>query len=228
MPKPRVICLVSGGIDSPVAATLLSKKYEIIPLHFCLYPFYCKGSFEAMIWILRQLQTKIKFKELLIFPWAGVLSAIIKCKTVLCRRYRCVLCRRAMFRAAELVAQERGAIAIATGEALAQKASQTLPNLAATSAGISLSIFKPLLGLDKSEIEEISRTLGIWSEAHVGCCTAVPRKPVTAAKADILLELYADLSLDKIVQGSLEKMLELRKLDKPPSAYLRAFLKRFK
>lgn len=207
MPKKKVIVLVSGGIDSPVAAAMLSKQYEIVPLHFCHYPFYCKGSFERMLKVMKVLKEKTGFKETLLFPWAPVLKAVLEKGY---KEYMCVICRSAMFRAAEQIAKTEGATAIATGEALAQKASQTLANMAVTSMASDFPIIRPLLGLDKSEIEDMSKKLGLWTEEHVGCCTATPEKPKTKAKASVLMAQWKTLDIDGVISANMPKMLRLK------------------
>ncbi len=208
--KQKVIVLVSGGIDSPVAAALLARKYEIVPLHFCHYPFYCKGSFERMLKVMGTLKERTGFKEMLLVPWAPVLKAALEKGY---RDYMCVICRSAMFKTAERIAKAEGAFAIATGEALAQKASQTLDNLAVTTSFVRIPIIRPLLGLDKPEIEEISKSLGLWSEEHVSCCSATPKKPKTKAKAEILAEQMVRLDIDNIISHYASKAMRLSDFD---------------
>jgi len=210
MPKKKVIVLVSGGIDSPVAAAMLSNKYEIVPLHFCHYPFYCKGSFERMLKVMKVLQEKTGFKEMILFPWAPILKAVLERGY---KEYMCVICRSAMFRVAEEIAKREGAVAIATGEALAQKASQTLANMAVTSMASDFTIIRPLLGLDKSEIEDMSKKLGIWTEEHVGCCSATPEKPKTNARAVVLAEQWKKLDIDGIIAEGMSKMMRIKDFD---------------
>ncbi len=218
----KAVCLISGGIDSPLAAAMLSSKYEIIPLHFCHYPYYCKGSFEKMIKIMNHLKEKTKFKKLIIFPWAPILSKILKSDKDT-RKYMCVLCRKAMLKTAEKIAKKEKACVIVTGESLAQKASQTLPNLIATSHGISIPILRPLIGLDKTEIEQISKEMELWFEKHVGFCNATPQKPTTKADKEKLNKFYKNLDMDKIIDKNLKKMLILKS---PDSKHLSLFLKK--
>lgn len=206
MPKKKVIVLVSGGIDSPVAAVMLGKKYEVLPLHFCHYPFYCKGSVERALKILGQLQSKIKSKRAVVVPWAPVLKAVLDSGY---RDYMCVICRAAMFRAAGQLAKEEGAVAIATGEALAQKASQTLDNMAVTSSATDMPILRPLLGMDKPEIEELSKRFGLWTTEHVGCCSATPEKPKTKARPDKFAELWARLGIEGIVGDCVGRAIKI-------------------
>lgn len=221
--KERVICLVSGGIDSPVALAMLSKKYDVIPLHFSLYPFYCKGSFETMIRIMNRLKEKTKFKKMIIYPHAEILSKILKSGN---ERYMCIMCRKAMFKAAEKICKKEKAVAIATGESLAQKASQTLANMAATSHDIKYAMLRPLLTFDKTEIEKKSKEFGIWSELHVGCCTATPEYPVTHAKSQISDNLFMELKLEKIIERNLRKIIEIKKFDKTSLKYLSNLLRK--
>ncbi len=214
--KEKVACLISGGIDSPVATALAAKHYEIIPVHFSLYPFYCKGSFETMIAVLKYLKKKTKFGEFIIYPHAEILSAVLKSENRIARDYMCVMCRKAMFKAAEKVCESEGAAGIVTGESIAQKASQTLQNMAATSAGIKYPMVRPLLGMDKTEIMKLSKGLEM-PEKHAGCCTATPEWPVTKADARTAEKLFSELGLQKIIDENFKKVVRIKKFDK--SAY---------
>lgn len=216
MKKEKVACLISGGIDSPVAAALAAKQYEIIPVHFSLYPFYCRGSFETMIAVLKYLKKKTKFGEFIIFPHAEILSAVLKSENRLARDYMCVLCRKSMFKAAEKICDSEGAAGIVTGESIAQKASQTLQNMAATSAGIKYPMIRPLLGMDKTEIIKLSKGLEM-PEKHVGCCTATPEWPVTKADARTAENLFSELGLQKIIDENFRKTVRIKNFDE--SAY---------
>lgn len=199
----KVICMVSGGIDSPVAAALAAKEAEIIPLHFNLYPFYCESSFSLTTDILKRLKEKTNFKRMIVFPWGGVLQKIHSSPDS--RKYACVLCRRGMLKAAEYFCAKENACGIVTGESLGQKASQTLENMCATSSGLKFPVFRPLFGLDKVDIERISRKIGVWSDKHVGCCSATPEKPVVAADRDALEQYYADLGIADLIESEKQR-----------------------
>lgn len=218
--REKAVCLVSGGIDSPVAAALVSKRYEIIPLHFCLYPYYCRGSFETVVNVLGKLQEKTGFKETIMFPHAEVLAAATRSGY---REYTCVLCRRAMLKAAELVAEGTGASVIVTGESLGQKASQTLPNLWATSRGLKHAVLRPLIGRDKNEIIAASKGLGMPG-SHAGCCTVTPDRPKTNAEAAFVDGLYEKLGIQKIIKDNFRKMLRIKELKGSAYSYLNSFL----
>ncbi|MBU3957584.1 MAG: hypothetical protein KKB25_00745 [Nanoarchaeota archaeon] len=210
--KEKVVCLISGGIDSPVAAALAAKRYETVPLHFSLYPFYCRGSFETMIAVLKYLKKKTKFGEFIIYPHAEILSAVLKSQNRLARDYMCVLCRKAMLKAAEKICESEGAAGIVTGESVAQKASQTLQNMAATSFGMKYPVIRPLLGMDKTEIIKLSKGLEM-PEKHVGCCTATPEWPVTKADAKTAENLFNELGLQKIIDENFGKIARIKKFD---------------
>lgn len=210
--KPKAIAMISGGIDSPVAAKMMMDKYDIIPVHFCLYPFYCKGSFEITISTLQ----KLGFKKVIIFPFGPILSKIAKSE----RFYRCIMCRKSMFKAAEILAEKYGAEAIITGESLAQKASQTLKNMAATTYKIKIPIFQPLLALDKQEIINLSKEMGIYSDTHTGCCTITPEKPVTRAEIEEAEMIFDDLDLEKEISKQVKKII----YDKPNKNILKKII----
>jgi len=201
---PKTICLVSGGIDSPVAAALMSKRFEIIPLHFNHYPFYCEESFALAMKVLERLKEITGFKTLVIVPWGRVLKRIHH--ELRDRRYACVLCRRAMLDAACRVAKIFDASSITTGEALGQKASQTLENLNAISHGIDCTIERPLIGMDKDEIVKISKELDLYMDKHVGCCKAVPEFPKTRTSPKIVSKLYEELNLGEAVSEAVSRI----------------------
>ncbi|MCS7131198.1 MAG: hypothetical protein NZ934_00480 [Hadesarchaea archaeon] len=215
--REKVICLVSGGIDSPVACALVAGKFEVLPLHFCLYPYTCEETFLVAMEVLKCLRDKIGFKKIIVFPWAGVLDAVLREKR---RSYACLACRRAMFKVAESICEREGASAIVTGEALGQKATQTLTNLAVTSRGMRFPILRPLLGLDKEEISKISRRLSLWHEVHAGCCFATPRYPRTRARPEVLEEFLADQGIEEAIRRGFEHILEVHTFEEDFRGYL--------
>jgi thiamine biosynthesis protein ThiI len=209
--REKVTCLVSGGIDSPVACALMADRFAVLPLHFCLYPYTCEETFLVAMKVLKDLRDKIGFEKVIVFPWARILDAILRERRW--RSYACLACRKSMFKIAESICEREGAVAIVTGESLGQKATQTLTNLAVTSRGIKFPILRPLLGLDKEEISEISRKLGLWHEVHAGCCFATPRYPRTRARPEVLEEFLADHKIEEAIQGGFEHILEVRNFE---------------
>ncbi|MEM2890295.1 MAG: hypothetical protein QW358_02990 [Candidatus Hadarchaeum sp.] len=217
MPREKVVCLVSGGIDSPVAMALAARRYEVLPLHFCLYPYTCEETFMVAMRVLEDLRRKVDFEKLIVYPWAKVLRRIMGGEE---RSYACLLCRRGMFRVAEMVCQKESASGIVTGEVLGQKASQTLSNLWATTAGLKFPVLRPLLGMDKVEIEKISKELGIWHEVHAGCCYATPKHPRTKAEPAKVESLWKSLKLEEFFREQMGNVLEVRTFREDFRAYL--------
>ena len=208
----KAIAMISGGIDSPIAARIMMDQYEIIPVHFVLHPFYCKGSFDITIDTLKSLG----FKKVILFPFGNILSTIAKEE----KFYQCVMCRKSMFKAAEILAKKHGAEVIITGESLAQKASQTLKNMAATTYGLKIPVLQPLLALDKEEIIALSKEYGIYREIHTGCCNITPKRPVTRAEIEESEMIYEDLELEDEVKKAMKKIV----YEKPTKSLLKKLI----
>jgi thiamine biosynthesis protein ThiI len=216
--RGKVVCLVSGGIDSPVACALMSRKFDVIPVHFCLYPYTCEETFLITIQTLKNLKDKVKFEKVLIYPWGAILKRILSNREH--RHYACLACRKSMFRVAEVFCERENAFAIVTGESIGQKASQTLRNLIATSRGIRFPILRPLLGFDKLEIERLSKKLGIWQEVHAGCCYATPKNPRTRADPAALDALLDGLNIKELISKGFQNVLEVRTFEEDFKGYL--------
>ncbi|MFP4116316.1 MAG: 7-cyano-7-deazaguanine synthase [Candidatus Aenigmatarchaeota archaeon] len=197
----KTVCLVSGGIDSPVAAAMMGEKMEIVPLHFVLHPYYCEETFSLSIRALKRLERVVSFDEMALFPWGNVLKKIFEeLEHRGEREYSCVLCRRSMFLAASLVCEEVDAKSITTGEVMGQKASQTMENLRTTSWSINVPIHRPLMGMDKEEIVRRSKDMGLYMSTHAGCCNATPDKPRTQSDPEKVEELSEEVDLEGLIR----------------------------
>lgn len=216
--KNRVVCLVSGGIDSPVACALVAGRFDVVPLHLCLYPYTCEETFLLTMKVLKDLKSVVKFDKAIVYPWAEVMDVILKNKEK--RRYACLACRKSMFKVAEIICEREGAVGIVTGESMGQKASQTLSNLGATSKGIKFPILRPLLGLDKAEIEKLSKKIGVWHEVHAGCCYATPKYPRTSAEPKVLDEFVKSTTIPGVLKWGFERVLETRTFEENFEEYL--------
>jgi len=196
----KVVALVSGGIDSPVASFMMLKRgVEVIVLHFNNYP-YTGGSNEKVLKIIDKLNeyspSKLKYYE------AGYGEYLKKCIHEAPERLTCVLCKSGMYKIAEAVAKKEGALAIVDGSSLGQVASQTLPNILATRYSTSMPVLSPLIGLDKLEIEGIGRKVGTFDISILPApgCSAVPKYPETNADLEQVLEVLEEINFDEEVE----------------------------
>jgi thiamine biosynthesis protein ThiI len=177
-------CLLSGGIDSPVAALrLLRRGCRLVLIHFSGQPIQSKASVEKatdLAELLARFQTEI---TLYVVPFGALQSQIV---TACPERLRVVLYRRFMLRIAAELAARDGAQALVTGESLGQVASQTLTNLIAIDAASPLPVLRPLIGFDKQEIVDQAKQLGSFSISIApdeDCCSLfVPKHPETKAR----------------------------------------------
>lgn len=201
----KVLSLVSGGIDSPVASFLLAKRgAENVWLHFHSFPLVSKASIEkvkelAEIFLSYQPRLKIYF-----IPFA---KAQMKIKTKTPAKYRILLYRRLMLKIAEEIAKKENCDAIVTGESLGQVSSQTLPNIGLIEDGIKIPIFRPLIGLDKEEIINLAKeikTFPISIKPQEDCCTLFTPKHATAkGKLKIIKKLEKELKIKKILRETI-------------------------
>ncbi len=179
----RLVALVSGGIDSPVAAYLAARAGgEIILLHMDNTPYGDESSLQNVKDLARRLREETGQEMPLYSAPHGPSQTSISetCDP----RYQCVMCKRTMQKTAKLLAGKLGCSAIVMGDSLGQVASQTLSNIRAESAGLDFPIVRPLIGLDKLEIEEIAKEIGTYeiSIRPAAGCTIVPKGPVIDAK----------------------------------------------
>ena len=180
----RVLALLSGGIDSPVAAwRMMRRGCRVDFVHFHSVPFLDRTSQEKAGELVRQLVAWELDAALHLVPFGEVQRQIV---AAVRRPLRVVLYRRMMLRIAEALAHRIGAEALITGESLGQVASQTLANLAVIGAAVPLPVLRPLIGMDKGEIIAEAARIGTLDTSIVpdqDCCTLfVPRHPATRAQ----------------------------------------------
>lgn len=157
----KIISLMSPGIDSPVAAHLLSEVgFEVRALFLASNDNHGSEGEEKMRDMMDVLRDKHPDLELFQAPFYKIQEGIAE--EVENRSNTCILCKRGMYMAAEKLAQEMDAHAISTGESLGQVASQTLSNLHTISQVVSLPIHRPLIGLDKDEVVAIAKEIGTF------------------------------------------------------------------
>lgn len=191
--------MLSGGIDSPVATYLaLRAGLKVEALHMDNRPYTDDRELEKTRALAAHLATVVGRPLPLHLAPHGANQTTIARKAD--RHLQCLLCRRQMYRTANHLARQIEARAIVNGESLGQVASQTLVNLQAIDDVSPLPILRPLIGLDKIEIERLARRIGTFEISTLPsiCCSIVPEKPATAASLARVLTQEAKLPLDQM------------------------------
>jgi len=202
----KAVMLVSGGIDSPVAAFMAMRRgIEPVALFMDPSPLVDERTRKRALDAVGVLSgfTPEPLKTY-IAPYGDVLLEQLKVKQ---KALGCVLCKRTMLRTAELIAREENAKAIVTGESIGQVASQTLDNISAISRVISLPVFRPLVGMDKNDIIEKAREIGTYevSIQPANCCLGPPPKPATKATPERAERAESNLEVDTLVKKMVEE-----------------------
>lgn len=193
-----LVMLLSGGIDSPVAAWMMMRRgCRILPVFIDMPPFLGESALhrtQAVTEVLRRYQPDISLHVVEDTYVARVRQAIEGSGN---ERYLCLLCKRRMYRIAEDYARSVDAKGVVTGESMGQVASQTMKNLAALRLPGMLPIYRPLIGFDKVEIIDIARRIRTYEPSIMpvsNCCCAVPKKPATSADPEQVRRLEERLA----------------------------------
>ncbi len=196
----RLTALISGGIDSPVAAYQVMKRgCDVLPVYFYNRPIAAEDHwlrFRAGVEKLRRFHPS-KTWEVYRVDMEEVNNELMEVE-----RGRMLLHRIAMFRVAGRIAESEGLPGIVTGEAIGQKSSQTPSNLAATSSEVDRPVFRPLLEWNKQEIVEKAKQIGTYEDASIAsaCSTMAPDNPATEMKPEDLGELKRKVAIDRLVE----------------------------
>ena len=208
----RVLALLSGGIDSPVAAWRMMKRgCRAVLAHFHAFPLQDRSTIDKtreLARILTQWQLRTR---LLLIPFGPAQQAVVAaCPAPL----RVVLYRRLMMRIAEALARRHRARALVTGESLGQVASQTLDNMAIIDEATRAPVLRPLVGMDKEEITEQARRIGTFPVSTLpdqDCCQLfVPRHPATAARREEVERAEEALDVPALVAAAVQGAVEER------------------
>lgn len=201
----KAALLISGGIDSPVAAYMMAKRgVELTAVHFASPPYTSERAEGKVISLLEQVSAYAGRMELHIVPFTHIQEEIRqKCPEDLFT----LIMRRFMMRIASRVARQEGCGALITGESVGQVASQTIPALACTDAATDLPVFRPVIGMDKEEIIAIARrieTFDISIQPYEDCCTVfTPRHPRTRPKLSMVEQAEEKLDVEALIQEAL-------------------------
>jgi tRNA uracil 4-sulfurtransferase len=202
----RVVCLLSGGIDSPVAAHRIMKRgCTATFVHFHSYPILSRASQEKARELVQLLTRWQQRSTLYLVPFGEVQQQVV---LAVPPPMRVIVYRRLMLRIAETIARTRKALALVTGDSIGQVASQTLENLSVVGDVATLPIFRPLIGMDKSEIMAEAQAIGSYPISIVpdqDCCTLfTPRNPLTRARLGEIEAAERALPIDDLVSRAVQ------------------------
>jgi thiamine biosynthesis protein ThiI len=211
----KMVTLISGGIDSPVATYLMANRgVNIIAVYFnTVSNSQNNNDFIKIKELIKQLERVTKSRiKLYIAPFEKTQQLIVNnCN----RHVICILCKRMMLRIAEEIGMREKAIGLIMGDSLGQVASQTLQNLNVETHSTILPIIRPLIGFDKLEIENIAKEIGTYelSISPGASCSVVPTKPTTNASLMRIENEEDKLDINTIIGVTLEKSLVIKERD---------------
>ncbi len=204
----RAAVLISGGIDSPVAAWSIAKRgVELTAIHFASPPYTSERAEQKVVSLLERVAEYAGRMTMFTVPFTHIQEEIRdKCPEDLFT----LIMRRFMMRIAQIIARREECAALVTGESLGQVASQTIQAIACTDAAASMPVFRPLIGMDKAEIVALSRkidTFDISIQPYEDCCTVfTPKHPRTRPDLRVLEEAESLLDVDALVEECLENL----------------------
>lgn len=202
----KAICLISGGIDSPVASYLMMKRgVENVFVHFYSNQQGYEVSLEKVRDILKILKNYQVTIKVYFVPFGEVQKeTVLKTKA----EFRVVLYRRVMFLVANEISQNEKAKALITGESVGQVASQTLDNMLVVEDTVSLPVLRPLAGWDKQEIMDLAKKIGTYETSilpHLDCCSMfAPEHPATKADLKEVKKQEKKLKLKGLIKSALK------------------------
>ena len=201
----RVACLLSGGIDSPVAAyRMMRRGCKVLLIHFHSYPILSRASQEKVREIAALLTTHQLRSRLMLVPFGELQQQVVLSVPP---ELRVVIYRRLMLRIAERLARRKGAQALVTGEVVGQVASQTLENMTAIAQATTLDILRPLVGMDKDEITDEAKRIGTYDISIIpdqDCCTLfTPKHPATRARLAAVEQAELALPIEEMVAAAI-------------------------
>ena len=202
----RGMVLLSGGIDSPVAAFLMAHRGMYVEaVHFHSYPYTSERAFEKVKELASILTDYCGRIRMFSFNLLPIQEQIVQhCP----EEETTILVRRFMMRIAEAIAKREGDLMLITGESLGQVASQTAASLVVTDASVTLPVMRPLIAMDKTQIMDIARDIGTFETSilpYEDCCTVfLPKHPVTQPKLQRIEESESRLDVEKLVQDAVD------------------------
>ena len=202
----KATLLLSGGIDSPVAGYMIAKRgVELNAVHFYSYPYTSERAKEKVLDLAQILADYCGEINVHVVPFTEIQLAINeKCP----EEQLTVIMRRIMMQIADNIASDTGSYALITGESIGQVASQTIQALAVTNAVVNMPVFRPLIGMDKDEIIQISRKIGTFETSilpYEDCCTVfTPKHPTTKPNIERIKQSESKLDIEPMIKTAIE------------------------
>lgn len=204
----RACLLLSGGIDSPVAGYMIAKRgVELVCVHYHSYPYTSERAKGKVIELARILAGFCGTVRLCIVPFTDIqLEINKKCE----QSYSTIVMRRSMMRLAERIARHTGCMALVTGESVGQVASQTMHALYCTDNAVNMPVFRPVIGMDKTEVIDIARKIDTYETSilpYEDCCTIfTPRHPKTRPDLDEVIRQEEKVDFDTLENAAFDSM----------------------
>lgn len=202
----KAMLLLSGGIDSPVAGYMIGKRGVYLEaVHFFSYPYTSDRAKDKVLQLAKIIGGYTGSLKVHIVPFTDIqLQIRDKCP----EEHLTLVMRRFMMQISQRIAEKRGCQALITGESIGQVASQTMGALAVTDDAVTMPVFRPLIGMDKEEIVEISRKIDTYETSilpYEDCCTVfTPRHPSTKPKLEKVLLSQNQLDIDRLIEEAVE------------------------
>ena len=202
----KACLLLSGGIDSPVAGFMIAKRgVELCCVHYHSFPYTSERAKEKVLELARILSEYCGKMRVYIVPFTEIQMQIHeKCP----ENFTTLIMRRYMMRIAEILAKKDGAQALITGESIGQVASQTMEALGCTDEVVSMPVFRPCVGMDKSEIIERAEKIGTMETSSLpyeDCCTVfTPKHPATHPRKELVRRAEEKLDSQALIDAAIE------------------------
>lgn len=202
----RAMLLLSGGIDSPVAGYMIGKRGVYMEaVHFFSYPYTSDRAKDKVLKLASIIASYTGSLKVHIVPFTDIqLEIRDKCP----EEHLTLVMRRFMMAIAERIALKRSCQALITGESIGQVASQTMSALAVTDDAVNMPVFRPLIGMDKEEIVEISRKIDTFETSilpYEDCCTVfTPRHPTTKPQIERIVFSQEKLDIERLINEAVE------------------------
>ena len=202
----KACLLLSGGIDSPVAGFMIAKRgVELCCVHYHSFPYTSERAREKVLELARLLSEYCGKMRVFVVPFTEIQMQIHqKCP----ENYTTLIMRRYMMRIAQILAERDGAQALITGESIGQVASQTMEALGCTDEVVSLPVFRPCIGMDKSEIIERAQRIGTFETSSLpyeDCCTVfTPKHPATHPRKALIAKAEEALDSEALIAAAIE------------------------